>query len=133
MFNFIKTMCGFVAEWFRNKHELTIAQHKTKMNIEENNQRLALSKQNANSAWEIAALKGQDKLVRRVSFFMFAAPFFIATIAPEHVRMYFDVAIMAIPQWWLKTYVSITGTIWGIASLKDILPSIFKGIFNRGN
>jgi hypothetical protein len=93
-----------------------------------NKQRLLLDTESNNHAWEMANLTDKDKWLRRISFVMFASPFIIAFFAPDQVRYYFEIAIANVPNWWTKTFMSITGGIWGISSLKNVLPAVVSGL-----
>ncbi len=90
----------------------------------ENIARLLRDKESNNSAWEIATLRDKDKLLRRTSFVMFAAPLVLAMFDPSAVQEYFNTAIHAMPDWWIKSFMGITGSIWGLSSLKNIVPSL---------
>lgn len=92
----------------------------------ENIARLLRDKESNNSAWEIATLRDKDKLLRRTSFVMFAAPLILAIFDPSAVKEYFHVAIASMPSWWIKTFMGITGSIWGLSSLKNIVPSLLN-------
>jgi hypothetical protein len=59
---------------------------------------------------------------------MFTAPFVVAIFSPEQVQQYFDHAIKSVPEWWQKSYIAITGGIWGISSLKNVVPAVIAGV-----
>ena len=54
--------------------------------VAENKIRMALSEQEHNQAWEMAALAGGDKWLRRMSFFMWSGPLVWAYFSPEAAR-----------------------------------------------
>jgi hypothetical protein len=118
----------FVGGWFTRSQELKAAQWKTKMAIEENKQRLASDKQTYNHEWEMANLQDKDKMLRWVSFILFTSPFLVAMFAPHHMEIYFTKSLAVIPEWWKKTYMAMTGGIWGLSSLKNIVPSLIGGL-----
>jgi len=112
--------------WFNNKK----AQQKTKLAIEENKARLAIEKQSNNAEWEMAALYNSDKWIKRISFIMFSLPFLIAIIFPKAVSEYFTTAISSMPSWYVDTYIAITGSVWGISTLKTPIQQII-GSFKK--
>ncbi len=125
----ITTLATFFTGFFKNRHELAQEKFKTKVAIEQNRQRLAMAEETHNHEWEMASLKGTGKTLRFVSFAIFAGPFVVAIFSPEDVKNYFDVSMAAVPLWWQQTFIAIIGGIWGLSSLKNIVPavvSIFK-------
>lgn len=123
----ISSIVSIVMGWFDNKKE----EQKTKAAIEQNKQRLALEKESYNAEWEMAALANSDKWLRRISFCMFAGPLVIAIIAPGHVHNYFSYSLQAIPEWWVKTFVGINGSVWGISTLKNSITGIIGELKNK--
>jgi hypothetical protein len=111
---------NLVSGWFSYKKQ----QQATLQAVEENKQKLALADDKYNSSWELAELANSDKWLRRISFFIFTLPFFIAIFSSADVHHYFAVGLQSIPDWWIKTYVGITGAVWGISSLKNSIISI---------
>lgn len=91
-----------------------------------NRARLLASKEENNHAWEMANLTDKDKFLRRLSFLMFSSPFIVAIFFPEHIKLYFEHSISSVPVWWQKTFMAITGAIWGLSSLKNVLPGIVE-------
>lgn len=94
----------------------------------ENKARLLRSREDNNHEWEMANLTDKDKVLRRVSFAIFSAPFLWAMYDPVAVREYFDVALASMPEWYIQIYLSIVGGVWGFAALKNSLPGIVGGI-----
>jgi len=117
-------LIGLIGTWLKGRKD----KHKAKLEIElaemQNKARLLADKESNNHAWEMANLTDKDKWLRRISFAMFASPFVVALVAPDHVAAYFNTAIDSVPVWWQKTFMSITGGIWGLSSLKNILPGV---------
>lgn len=113
----INNIVGGVVETTKAKHAMKLAEMQNKA-------RLLADQETNNHAWEMANLTDKDKWLRRLSFGMFAAPFVVAMFAPSHVEVYFHTAINSVPVWWQKTFMSITGGIWGLSSLKNIVPGI---------
>lgn len=116
----ILTMLGqMITSAVKGWQDLQAAKQQTLLAAENNKARLLEDKEANNHAWEMAQLTDADKWTRRISFICFTTPFIIAVFAPNAVKNYFVVAISSIPDWYKITYMSITGAIWGIASLKD--------------
>lgn len=76
LFNGVKTLVNWQREKSVAKHERDMAQ----LQLE---RRLLLSKQEANSQWEIAQLNDKDKLLRWAAFLLFASPLVTSFISPE--------------------------------------------------
>lgn len=125
------TVTNLIGGWFKNKQEIQKANAEMKLAELKNKARLLIDKETNNHAWEMANLVDKDKWLRRISFGIFAAPFFVAIFAPEHVAIYFKDAIGVVPEWWQKTFVAIIGGIWGLSSLKNILPGIISAFKNK--
>ncbi|MDB4312144.1 hypothetical protein N9937_01810 [bacterium] len=126
----ITSLLNYVGGWFTRRQELSMEKWKTKIEIERHKQALAVDKERNNHEWEMANLTDKDKMLRWVSFILFSSPFIIALIAPEHVALYFEKSIHSIPIWWQKTYMAMMGGIWGIASLKNTLPTVIDSFRN---
>ena len=94
----------------------------------ENRARLLSDKQTHNSEWEMASLTDKDKWLRRGSFTMFAAPFFWALYDPAAVEQYFNVALSAMPDWYVQIFCSMVGGVWGISALKNTAPALIGGV-----
>ena len=120
----ISGISSLVVGWFSVKKE----EQKTKSAIEVNKQQLAISKTEYNAEWEMAALANSDKWMKRLSYAMFASPLVVAVFAPDWVYYYFQHAITKVPDWWVKTFVSINGSVWGISALKNSITGIIGQI-----
>lgn len=108
---------------FSNWAKTREAKNAMKLAELKNKARLLADKQSNNHSWEMANLTDKDKWLRRASFVMFISPFVVAIFSPEHVRLYFEQAIAAVPNWWQETFVAINGAIWAISSLKNTIVS----------
>lgn len=86
--------------------------------VAQNKIRLALSEQEHNQAWEMAALEGRDNWLRRVSFAMWSFPMVWAYFSPEAARQYFGESLAGLPEWYVGGYLAITGAVWGLSELK---------------
>lgn len=72
----VKTLVGWFKESAKAKHEKNMA-------VIDLEKRLLLSKQEANSQWELHQLKDKDKLIRFLAFMLFASPLIANLISPE--------------------------------------------------
>ncbi|WP_287796257.1 hypothetical protein [Idiomarina sp.] len=108
----IATGIGLVTDWLAGKREKAQAQTKAEIKQLDNA-----------SAWEIAALKGAGKFLRLVSYSMFGLPMVITVISPEHGQKIWD-NLQTVPEWYLTTFISINGAVWGIAELKRPISAI---------
>jgi len=123
--NFINMISGifssFAADWTAKREN----QRSIEKAVADNKIRLAQSEQSHNQIWEMAALTGSDKLLRRASFLAWSTPLIWAAFDAQGAESYFRVALGALPEWYVAGYLSITGAIWGIAELKA--AGILKG------
>jgi len=81
-----------------------------------------------NSSWEMANLQDKDKWMRRGSFLMFAGPFIWALFDPAQVGAYFAMLTETMPEWYVQTFMSMIGGIWGISALKNTVPGLIQGV-----
>lgn len=119
---------GLVKDWFNGRQKIQQAQQERELAALNNQARLLADKESYNSAWEMAALRDSDRWLKRISFVIFSAPFIFAIFDPTDVSNYFRIALSTIPGWYIKTYMGIIGSVWGIASLKDTIPAIINQI-----
>lgn len=122
----IKGAVGIVTDLVQNRREVQKAEQDRKLAMLENQARLLRDEQSNNSAWEMAQLADSDKFLRRVCFFIFSIPFIYAMVDPTAVQDYFRIALSAIPEWYIKTYMGIIGAVWGISSLKNSIPTLIN-------
>ena len=94
----------------------------------ENKARLLRDKEGNNHEWEMANLTDKDKWLRRISFGMFSAPFVWALFDPTGVKEYFEVALSAMPEWYIQLYAAMVGGVWGFAALKNSLPAVMGAL-----
>lgn len=76
--------------------------------------------------WEMQNLIDNDKALRRVSYLMFSSPILLAMLAPDYASAAFD-NLNAVPAWMVETWVGINGAVWGLASLKKVVPATISG------
>lgn len=86
--------------------------------VAENKVRLAKDQQSHNHSWEMAALEGRDKFLRRGSFLLLTAPLIWAGVDPVAAQGYFSEALGALPDWYVYTYSGMLAAIWGVSELK---------------
>lgn len=110
--------------FFRERQQ---AKHKLKMNVLSNKQQLAISKQSHNEHWEMASLESSDRLLRFISFSLFALPLIITVIQPEMGKAIF-LNLESAPTWYVQTFIAINGGIWGIVELKHAAPAFIANI-----
>lgn len=122
----IKGAVGIVTDLVQSRREVQKAEQDRKLAMLENQARLLRDEQSNNSAWEMAQLADSDKFLRRVCFFIFSIPFIYAMVDPTAVQDYFRIALSAIPEWYIKTYMGIIGAVWGISSLKNSIPTLIN-------
>lgn len=127
----IGSISSLIKTWLTGRNEKAKAKQDMERAAYENKARLLRDKETNNHSWEMASITDADKWLRRISFGMFASPFLVAIFAPQHVAQYFSVAINTVPVWWQKTYMAITGGVWGISSLKDSVVGIASQLFKK--
>jgi len=67
--------------------------------------------------WELRALEGGDRWVRRLSFAAWTAPLVLAASAPELSARLWE-RLGALPEWYVTGYLAITAAIWGLTELR---------------
>ena len=108
--------------------DYVMAQQDLKKAEAENKARLLRDTKSNNHEWEMANLRDKDKWLRRISFAVFTAPLIWAGFDPIAVQAYFDVALKAMPEWYVQIVLSMVGGIWGISVLKNSVPALVGGI-----
>lgn len=121
MINLITGLFGIGQQWLENRKEKTQAKHKRELAVINNQARLAQSEKEHNHAWELASLQDKDKLLRFISYFMFTSPIMITVVSPQHGAEIFT-NLDSVPPWLVQSWVAINGAVWGIASLKNVVP-----------
>lgn len=117
-----------IKSWNEGRVKLKEKDLDIKMAEKENKARLLRDTGQNNHEWEMANLTDKDKWLRRISFGMFSAPFVWALFDPIGVKEYFEVALKAMPEWYIQLYAAMVGGVWGFAALKNSIPSIVGGI-----
>ena len=121
-------MFSLIGMAIKGGFDLVMARQKTKAKKEENTQRLLENKDGNNHEWEMASLVDKDRWLRRVSFALFSIPFVVGVFNPEAVSRYFEVALAAVPEWYIQIYVTMVGGVWGVSALKNALPGLVGGV-----
>ena len=117
----VKPLVGGVVDYVTTGQEIKKAE-------KENRARLLRDTQSNNAEWEMASLTDKDKWLRRFSFGMFSAPFFWALVDPLAVEQYFNVALSAMPEWYIQMFGAMVGGVWGISALKNTAPALVTGV-----
>ncbi len=94
----------------------------------ENKARLLRDTKSNNHEWEMANLRDKDKWLRRVSFGIFMTPMIWAVFDANAVANYFQVALHAMPQWYLEIVFTMCSAIWGVSALKNSVPALVGGV-----
>lgn len=110
------------------KTKLKAADLEIELAEKQNRARLLQSENDNNHEWEMANLTDKDRWLRRISFGMFSAPFIWALFDPSGVKEYFEIALSAMPEWYIQLYAGMVGGVWGFAALKNSVPAIVGGI-----
>jgi hypothetical protein len=129
MDSFFAFISAPITKWLENRGEKVAAEHKRDLAIIGNQARLAQSEKDYNHDWEMANLQDKDKGLRYLSYIMFTAPILIAVVSPENGKQIFA-NLEAVPSWLVQTWVALNGGVWGIASLKNVVPQ-FVGAFKK--
>lgn len=110
----VELVKGFFGNWQasqEDKRQIAAA-------VAQNKIRLALSEQEHNQEWEMAALVGKDNWLRRASFFLWSFPLAWAYFSPEAAKAYFNESLAGLPSWYIGGYLAVTGAVWGLSELK---------------
>ena len=109
--------------------QIKLAEKNRDLAVINNQARLAQSTTDNNHDWEMQSIRDKDKTLRFFSYSMFTAPILITVVSPEQGAAIFQ-NLENVPQWLVQTWVAINGAVWGIASLKNVVPQ-FVGQFRR--
>lgn len=128
MLPLIELLISIGRDWISGQQKIQLAKQERAQAAIETQIRQIQDEKNANSAWEIAALSDSDKWLRRISFTIFSFPIVWAVFDPLAVARYFQIALSSIPAWYFQTYMTITGVVWGVSSLKNSAPALISGV-----
>lgn len=129
----ISIVLDLVKEGFSHWRETRKEKHQVKLSVLKNKQRLAENQQSHNHDWEMASLENADQILRIVSFSMFALPLIVTVMKPDIGAQIFANLDKA-PDWYVRTFISINGGVWGIVELKHAAPQFInavKKVFSR--
>lgn len=116
----LSAVTGAAGELLTDWREGRANQRAVRKAVADNQIRLALDAAQHNSNWEMAALAGRDRFLRRVSFSLFSAPMIWAAVDPAGARAYFTDALAALPDWYVTGYLAMLGAIWGLSELRGM-------------
>ena len=124
MIGVIATTVGQLAgQFLKNRSSKADAKAERDIAIIKNQARLAENEQTHNNGWEMAALKTSPSLAKNTAFVLFATPIVVSIVAP-----FFGATTLvgemwanleAVPEYWRNAFLSITGSIYGLLSLRD--------------
>lgn len=109
-------LAEFVNDWKAKRQN----QRDVEKAVTESRIRTAASAQAHAQEWELRALEGGDRWLRRLSFGAWSAPMVWAAIDPTSAAQFFTVALAGLPDWYVGGYLGITGAVWGIAELRHL-------------
>ncbi|MCF7515981.1 hypothetical protein L3V43_20570 [Pseudoalteromonas sp. L23] len=130
-FSWLGVVFSPITQWLKNRGEKQQAAHQRDLAIINNQARLAQSTKDYNHEWEMASLQDKDKTLRFISYFMFTSPILITVISPTHGNQIFT-NLESVPSWLVQTWVAINGGVWGIASLKNVVPEFIHNFKRKG-
>ena len=119
---------GLLSPIVKGVKDYVLSEQEIKKAEKQNKARLLLGTQSNNHEWEMANLTDKDKWLRRISFGIFVFPMIWAAFDPDAVKEYFEVALQAMPQFYIQIVLSMVGGIWGISVLKNSVPALIGGI-----
>ena len=125
--NILGLIAAPVKIWLQTRKEKAQAKANLDIAVINNKARLASDKQSNNHEWEMASLQDKDKGLRYISYSIFALPILITVTVPEHGAEIFN-NLELVPDWWVKTFVSINGGVWGVIELKRAAPALISAI-----
>ena len=115
---------GLGKQFLANRQEKSQAKHTRDLELIRNQARLAADKQTNNSNWEMAPLKSSPALAKNVAFVLFSTPIVISIVGPFFdgggslvAQMWHNLEI--VPEYWRNAFLSITGSLYGLLSLRD--------------
>lgn len=114
---FIGSIAGLVSDNVRQRREIAAAETANRV-------RLLQDAQSNNHAWEMASLADKDKTLRWLCFVLFTYPLVWAAFDAQGAAAYFNTTLAALPDWYKQIVFSMVGGIWGVAALKDTVPSL---------
>ena len=126
----IAPVANLAGTWLASRAAKSKAKQDLELAIIQNKTRLALSETEANHEWEMAQLQDKDKWLRYFSYSMFTAPIVVMVVAPEHGKRIFE-NLEYVPSWLVEIWIALNGAIWGLSSLKGVVPSVIGSVRKR--
>ena len=126
----ISPVTNLAGSWLKNRAAKSKAKADLELAIIQNKTRLALSENEANHEWEMAQLQDKDKWLRWFSYSMFTAPILVMVVAPEHGKRIFE-NLEYVPSWLIEIWIALNGAVWGLSSLKGVVPSVIGSVRKR--
>ena len=126
----IAPVANLAGTWLASRAAKSKAKQDLELAIIQNKTRLALSENEANHEWEMAQLQDKDKWLRYFSYSMFTAPIVVMVVAPEHGKRIFE-NLEYVPSWLVEIWIALNGAIWGLSSLKGVVPSVIGSVRKR--
>jgi len=123
----ISPVAGLASSWLAGRAAKSKAKAALELAVIENKTRLALSETEANHEWEMSQLQDKDKWLRWFSYSMFTAPILVMVVAPEHGKRIFE-NLEYVPSWLIEIWIALNGAVWGLSSLKGVVPSVVGSI-----
>lgn len=125
--NFLGLLVAPIKVWLETLKEKAQAKATLDLAVLSNKARLATDKLSNNHDWEMASLQDKDKGLRYISYSIFALPILMTVVSPEQGALIFK-NLELVPDWWVKTFISINGGVWGIIELKRAAPALISAI-----
>lgn len=126
----ISPVANLAGSWLKNRAAKSKAKADLELAIIQNKTRLALSENEANHEWEMAQLQDKDKWLRWFSYSMFTAPILVMVVAPEYGKRIFE-NLEYVPSWLIEIWIALNGAVWGLSSLKGVVPSVIGSVRKR--
>lgn len=122
----IKSLVQITSNKVEYKVEEAKERHKTRINVEKNNQNLALSKTSFNNEFDQRVLKGSKSWTSFLPLLLVGAPFVVAYFSPSLVKQYFEVIKDNIPTFWTDTFVIVILGVGGLNAVKNPIGSLLS-------
>lgn len=130
MLKLLQSLSAPITQWLSNSKELKMAKHSRDLAIINNQARLAADKETNNAAWEMASLKETGRLLRVLCFLIFTTPIIVTVVSPETGAEIW-VNLDLVPEWFMQLFFYMFAGIWGVAELKENVPSIVGALASR--
>lgn len=126
----ISPVAKLAGSWLKNRAAKSKAKADLELAVIQNKTRLALSENEANHEWEMSQLQDKDKWMRWFSYSMFTAPILVMVVAPDYGKRIFE-NLEYVPSWLIEIWIALNGAVWGLSSLKGVVPSVLGSVRKR--